>query len=330
MSVLLDYQNDQKIQHCIAKMKSKCDPTEAKMALVELSLTSVMFGDFLVVMNSDFDLIIGEEPHLALMLLYNVRTGRFMARIWSQTVRVGEAESLEDFVEACKEHFGQGRPCLGCPQDKSEVLNQGFLLSHTPIPRKISRYCEIFLGRDCIEGKQACQECLKLEEGVEQNSASEVCKMEIKDQKEEEEWPGYKQDCDDQYDMILEHDSKSFDDKLSKDDHKCPWCEEVFTSYGPLTYHKKTKHFYGPFKCQLCNFKAPFAQDLVRHMEGRFGDGSGDIMCPKCKERFPLDAIVPHYEKCVMDGKRKCPWCSKEFNPINGGFDYHRYVINKL
>ena len=146
MSVLLEYKEDNQIQYCIAKMKSKCDPTEAKMALVELSLTSVMFGDFLVVMNSDFDLIIGEEPHLALMLLYNVRTGRFMARIWSQTVRVGEAESLEDFVEACKEHFGQGRPCLGCPQDKSEVLNQGFHFSPSPIPRMISRHCKIFLG----------------------------------------------------------------------------------------------------------------------------------------------------------------------------------------
>ena len=61
-------------------MKPKCDLTEAKMALVELSLTSVMYGDYLVVLNSDFDLVVAGEPQLALMLLFNVRTGRFMAR----------------------------------------------------------------------------------------------------------------------------------------------------------------------------------------------------------------------------------------------------------
>ena len=61
-------------------MKPKCDLTEAKMALVELSLTSVMYGDYLVVLNSDFDLVVAGEPQLALMLLFNIRTGRFMAR----------------------------------------------------------------------------------------------------------------------------------------------------------------------------------------------------------------------------------------------------------
>ena len=44
-------------------------------------------------------------------------------------MRVGEAESLEDFVEACRAHFGQGRPCLGCPQDESGEGTQAMIAS---------------------------------------------------------------------------------------------------------------------------------------------------------------------------------------------------------
>ena len=45
---------------------------------------SVTFGDYLVVMRSDFDVTIEGEPYLALMLLYNTRDSKFMARIWNQ------------------------------------------------------------------------------------------------------------------------------------------------------------------------------------------------------------------------------------------------------
>ena len=56
-------------------MSLKCDLSEARMALVELSLTSVTYGDYLVVLSSDFDVEIEGEPHLALMLLFNLRSG---------------------------------------------------------------------------------------------------------------------------------------------------------------------------------------------------------------------------------------------------------------
>ena len=56
-------------------MRPKCDLSEARMALVELSLTSVTYGDFLVVLSSNFDAVIVGEPHLALMLLFNFRSG---------------------------------------------------------------------------------------------------------------------------------------------------------------------------------------------------------------------------------------------------------------
>ena len=111
---------------------------------------------------------------------------------------------------------------------------------------------------------KTCQECQKLGEVEELNGLSEDFKVEMKEHTEEE----YKDDCDEEYEQDGDHlESKSTGHKWSQGGHKCPWCEETFTSNGTLTYHKKTKHFYGSFKCQMCNFKGSFAQDLVGHMQ---------------------------------------------------------------
>ena len=50
--------------------------------------------------------------------------------------------------EVCKGHFGQGRPCLGCPEAERDALAAGpeFLVSQTPVPRKISAACQKVLG----------------------------------------------------------------------------------------------------------------------------------------------------------------------------------------
>ena len=57
------------------------DPQELQMALATTtSLASLTMGDYVVVMNSDFDLTVRGEPYLALMFLLNAKNGRFMAR----------------------------------------------------------------------------------------------------------------------------------------------------------------------------------------------------------------------------------------------------------
>ena len=66
----------------------------AKDVLAELSLTSVQFRDYLVIMNSDFDLIISEEPYHALTLLFDVGSWRYMARIWNSIPELHSASNL--------------------------------------------------------------------------------------------------------------------------------------------------------------------------------------------------------------------------------------------
>ena len=65
---------------------SKCriDLEEAKGVLASLSLTSVTFGRFLLVMRSECDVIIAGEPYVALMLWLDVDTGKFITRVWNQ------------------------------------------------------------------------------------------------------------------------------------------------------------------------------------------------------------------------------------------------------
>ena len=54
-----------------------------------MSLTSITFGDFLVVMRSDFDVNIYGEPYHAITLLYNVDTRQYLARYVREDAETG-------------------------------------------------------------------------------------------------------------------------------------------------------------------------------------------------------------------------------------------------
>ena len=49
--------------------------------------------------RSGIDITIGEEPHLALMLLLNTNTGQFFARVWNRTIVTGRVVRKVDFSE---------------------------------------------------------------------------------------------------------------------------------------------------------------------------------------------------------------------------------------
>ena len=96
------------------------DRVEAETALASLSLSSLASGGHLVVMRDSFDVRLAGEPYHALMLLLDVRSGRYMARIWNRTEFRGEAVTLDQLTEACRRHFFSGRPCVGYPEDEDE------------------------------------------------------------------------------------------------------------------------------------------------------------------------------------------------------------------
>ena len=163
---------------------------EARGVLASMSLTSVPFGRYLLVMRTECDVIIGGEPYVALVLWLNLETGKFMARIWNQTVTAGDAVSLEKFTEACQTHFSQGKPCLGYPEDEQEQVDQEYLTSQTPVPRKISKMCHKTLGGEAGATTHSCEECLKLRDckQFDPNDLAANCKVEILSDNEEDSY----------------------------------------------------------------------------------------------------------------------------------------------
>ena len=167
-------------------MKPKFDLGDATTAITSLSLTSLLVGDFLVIMNCKPDVIISEEPYISLMILVELKSGTYIRRIWNRTVATGKTITINQLVELCKQHFFHGKPCIGCPQDGTEEDDQEFLISQTPIPRKISRFCHEVLGSNANDEANACPECLKLSESGEETQidVETKCKVEIKSEVE--------------------------------------------------------------------------------------------------------------------------------------------------
>ena len=115
-------------------------------------------------------------------------------------MRLGDADRLEKFVNACRSHFGQGRPCLGCLQDPVQA-NDEYLSSQAPVPRAISKKCLGVLGKDAGGEVTSCQECLRLRDSLVPGtggamrdsmvlgnggaSGTDLCKVEVKSDAEE-------------------------------------------------------------------------------------------------------------------------------------------------
>ena len=139
--------------------------------VADINLAIVRFGDHLLMMNAKFDMTIAGEPYHARTLLFNLKTGRFLSRLWSRTVSYGCALRLEDLREECEGHFRRGKLCLGLLQGKSEQEGLPFHVTQTPVPRRVSKSCRGMLSSkihviDDICESFACEECIKLRESV--------------------------------------------------------------------------------------------------------------------------------------------------------------------
>ena len=136
---------------------------EARRVIASLSLSWFELGEYLVITNSNFDVTICGEPYLALLLFYNLKCGKFIARIWNETVEVGWAYKSNELDVACQRLFKQGKPCIGHPinQYDETITSQSFWFSHTPIPRVISKSCHKLLHELDSSDRQSCPECQK-------------------------------------------------------------------------------------------------------------------------------------------------------------------------
>ena len=135
----MELENTQNINHTLLD--------EAQHVVSGLLLTSVMMGHFLVIMRSEFDVTLSGEPYIALMLLLDLKSGKYISRVWNQALETGSALGKGKLLDACKHTFCRGRPCLGHP------------VGQKPFPRRMVATCKKVLGNDAGADEATCQEC---------------------------------------------------------------------------------------------------------------------------------------------------------------------------
>ena len=265
--------------------KAQINLLQVKCVLSSLALTSVKVGNFIVVMRSEFDLSLLGEPHIALMLLLDLKSGKYLSRVWNQTVATGSAVDEGKLTDACKNLFFKGRPCLGHP------------VGDKPFPRKMASKCKIVLGNDAGMNETTCQECSKImtfptePDGVvkeEFDSAesdsinADDFEAKVEQKQQELEYEDMEQHPERSASTIEpeEHKSKHYgavSDRMCLDCgkifkskrslfehrkekhsgvtevHSCPECGKTFGRKSNLKAHRESLHYGIKFPCQLCD-----------------------------------------------------------------------------
>ena len=233
--------------------KRLIDRQEVEGALTSLCLTSVSYGGYLLIMRSECDMILSDEPHIALIMWLNLETGRFFARIWNRTVTTGRIKDMAEFLEICRAHFMSGKPCLGLPVINDMISDRPFMVSHSPIPRRISKKCKKTLGQGTHIDAQSCPECLKLEDNKELADYKVECKKEVFTNEEldhgcegdvrihpEVDYMDAEQKIQFDGDDPLFYDT-SITNSFAEDDmkYKCPACNQIFNNRNFASHMSK-------------------------------------------------------------------------------------------
>ena len=347
---------------------SKCliDREEVEGALASLCLNSVSYGGYLLIMRSECDVILSDEPHIALIMWLNLETGRFFARIWSQTVTTGSVKDMSEFLEICRAHFMSGKPCLGLPVSNNMNSDTAFIVSHSPIPRRISIKCKKTLGQGTSIDVQSCTECLKLEDVKESADYKVQCKTEVFANEDsshiyegdalhpEVEYmvtePEIKFEDDDPvcYDAsiantLVEDDLKIFKKHPSLIDED--YVEDpkgvnefILDRYSDevLKAKKQSYHYSKKHTCPWCTFnkigdkKLHFSRaKLENHMKRKHFWGT--FSCPQCEHiaYFATDLIAHmKQEGHLEETDVKCPQCKDNF-PLAEIQGHYKYCIYK-
>ena len=246
--------------------------------LSSVSLVSVTVGDFLVIMRSEFDLTLSGEPYTGLEVLLNMKTGKYFSRIWNQTVDTGFVTDEDELLEACENHFGKGRPCLGCPEEQDKHVDAEFYISQTPIPRRIARKCLKFLGYESDASVSSCSECTKLSDTClsgeyagdveELGSSSKLIKNQGNESSVSGEYNGKCVSEDIEKIVIKPEWLQSF--KLEADEHQegdsADFDEIDRNNESKIPDEKMARKNWWKFKCDSCDYKTLSENLYRRHM----------------------------------------------------------------
>ena len=278
-------------------MKSE-DPdalTDIDGVLEKLSLTRVHMGDYLVIVRSNFDMTVTGEPYIATMLLMNLWSKHFIARIWNRTVMTGSVGSKVEFEEACKTLFDQGKPCLGYIEDeKHSQVGQEFVISQTPFPRKISKGCQQLMGKDVESDSVSCPKCLMLGNHIADN--------------------GFQDEVETIADAEELGSVALINEKIEYDDSEFKIQETNATEFLSLTARSQdtdnhVRESEEKIEIGIIDDDNDWSGAEDMNKDGKAKDGTSLIQCPWCDQKF-IKNPYHHYKLAHFLGKFKCAECS--------------------
>ena len=293
--------------------------------LKRLSLSFVVIGEYLVIMNDKEDITFSGEPYIAMQVWLNTRTGKVICRVWNETVACSKIVNILQFTEACMSHL-QGRPCIGCPLRDSEGIMREFMIVETPKPRKVSLTCLRMLSKDVNADRRSCYECLKLREPEVKLNVQD---FEVSNHNDNNIIP--QQLCEivenvhdatsdevvENMNVLLEpyvNDSKDFNKKEASDKKSCPRksSQPWKTKRIPRVIDSQTKARPLDVKCDFCD-KTMHSFSYLEHIKRMHPDKQGGVyskQCPWCGKEVSYHGLLKHIQRKHFWGRFRCEICS--------------------
>ena len=137
-------------------MEGQLDLDKAMIAIGDMGLASVNVGDYLIILNKDIDLTVGDEPYISFILFYNKVSGRFFKRIWNKTVATGTTTDIATLVKVCGIYFNRGMTCLCFMKSDGQY----------ELPQDVTSACHSFMTKIHGNDGKMCSECRKILETI--------------------------------------------------------------------------------------------------------------------------------------------------------------------
>ena len=277
---------------------------EMNSAIKGLGLDSVVVGDYLVVLRSNIDVTIEGEPYLALMILLHLKSKAFFARIWNETVTVGNVSNVEEFLEVCKSHFSQ---CLGCPEyGFKENIHKLF-----PLKRNFSQFCQKVVTDSNVASCAQCLGMLAPKDEDNKFDSATVCKVENGSDPEDNgilSWSNKE----------ISNEDQNFSQDAFSDDIKNVCLDSIL----------KTEVKFVSSEEELSNASDEVLDELLDDsLDQEMFEGMDEELKKKRVKKVYKKVKKNKAEKQASkekDGKFKCPWCQLRIKQTSIVFVTHK------
>ncbi|XP_059094389.1 uncharacterized protein LOC131889320 [Tigriopus californicus] len=241
-------------------------------------LSKVSLGQWqLFVQEQEPDLLINDQPFVALTMMYHSETHEYIWRVLGRLVESGQVSGFSAFLGKCHQLFNNGTPCLGMKPPDAKF----------PLSCQFSKNCSIMIPKS--SESQTCQAC--------QTSLEDPVQF----------WRAIQEVAED---MLYDRGYKTFDALNRSYPPVKAWQCIMCSMQVPLSdirTHLEKEHLLSHFVCFHCDDRFVDAKDLSFHTLQAHPEIQ-ELFCPLCPENVPIngeiDSLANHFRIC-FENKNK-------------------------